>query len=98
MTEKDLNGTSRVAVEGFATEEECKMLIKLAEVCNLYEPLLMINYYFLLCTCLAYSIIVFVLVKGEKYPERVLVVKVALMQWLLTIFHYFTVFLFFNLI
>lgn len=31
MTEKDLNGTSRVAVEGFATEEECKMLIKLAE-------------------------------------------------------------------
>jgi len=107
MTEKDLNGTSRVAVEGFATEEECKMLIKLAEVCNLYEPLLMINYYFLLCTCVAYSIlctcvansiIVFALVKGEKYPERVPVIKVELMQWLLTNFHYLTVFSFFNLI
>lgn len=35
MTEKDLNGTDRVAVEGMATEEECKMLIKLAEVCSL---------------------------------------------------------------
>ena len=98
MTEKDLNGTSRVAVEGFATEEECKMLIKLAEVCNLYEPLLMINYYFLLCTCVANSIIVFALVKGEKYPERVPVIKVELMQWLLTNFHYLTVFSFFNLI
>lgn len=31
MTEKDLNGTARVAVEGMATEEECQMLIKLAE-------------------------------------------------------------------
>ena len=34
MTEKDLNGTARVAVDGMATEEECKMLIKLAEVCS----------------------------------------------------------------
>lgn len=95
MTEKDLNGTSRVAVEGFSTEEECKMLIKLAEVCNFYEPLLMINQYFCYVPCVAYSIIVFVFVKGEKYQERV--IKVALMQWLLTDFHYFTVFSFFNL-
>lgn len=36
MTEKDLNGTFRVAVEGMATEKECKMLIKLAEVCSLF--------------------------------------------------------------
>ncbi|XP_078367038.1 prolyl 3-hydroxylase 1-like isoform X2 [Oculina patagonica] len=35
MTEKDLNGTLRVAVEGMATEEECKMLIKLAETAKL---------------------------------------------------------------
>ena len=70
MTEKDLNGTSRVAVEGFATEEECKMLIKLAEVCNLYEPLLMINYCFCHVPCVVYSIIVFVFVKGEKLISR----------------------------
>lgn len=96
MTEKDLNGTSRVAVEGFATEEECKMLIKLAEVCNLYEPLLIINHFYYL-PCVDYSIILFVFVKGEKYQERVL--KVALMLWLLTKFNfqYFTVFSFFNL-
>ncbi|XP_058946466.2 prolyl 3-hydroxylase 1 isoform X1 [Pocillopora verrucosa] len=31
MTEADLNGTWRVAVDGMATEKECKMLIKLAE-------------------------------------------------------------------
>ena len=37
MTEKDLNGTARVAVEGMATDEECKMLIKLAEVCSLLD-------------------------------------------------------------
>ena len=36
MTEADLNGTWRVAVDGMATEEECKMLIKLAEVCSLF--------------------------------------------------------------
>lgn len=36
MTETDLNGTLRVAVEGMATEEQCKMLIKLAEVCSLF--------------------------------------------------------------
>ena len=40
MTEKDLNGTARVAVDGMATEEECKMLIKLAEVCSsFFSPL-----------------------------------------------------------
>ena len=36
FTDKDLNGTLRVAVEGMATEEQCKMLIKLAEVCSLF--------------------------------------------------------------
>ena len=36
LTDKDLNGTLRVAVEGMATEEQCKMLIKLAEVCSLF--------------------------------------------------------------
>lgn len=36
MTEADLNGTWRVAVDGMATEKECKMLIKLAEVCSLF--------------------------------------------------------------
>ena len=36
MTETDLNGTLRVAVDGMATEEQCKMLIKLAEVCSLF--------------------------------------------------------------
>lgn len=36
MTEADLNGTWRVAVDGMATEKECQMLIKLAEVCSLF--------------------------------------------------------------
>ena len=36
MNDQDLNGTLRVAVEGMATEEQCKMLIKLAEVRSLF--------------------------------------------------------------